>query len=68
MNSKSGESLVVWVGFEVVLDSGKEVLFDFGWHEGSALGQQIFDEIVQVDLLQSFVSDQIYNDSCVKFF
>ncbi len=58
--SESSQSLVVWVALKVALDSSEQVLLNLGGHECSALGQQLLDQVVQIDLLEALASDQVY--------
>jgi len=43
---------------EVRLDSGKQVFLDLGGHKGSAFRKEFFNEVVKVDLFESFVPDE----------
>lgn len=59
-SSITSESLVIGIIFKIVLDSGKEVLLNFSRHECSTLGEQLLNEVIEVDLLKALGSDQIY--------
>ncbi len=56
-NSESCKFFVVLVVFQESLNLAQKVLFDSCRHESTALWHQLLDQVLQIDLLQPFLSN-----------
>ena len=56
---KASEPAVVWVRFEVALNTSEQFLLDLSWNERPALRKQLLNEVVEVDLLEALVSNEL---------